>query len=605
MMMRTRSAVLLATSGLVLAAATLAGAQGLPPVPVPAANPVTEAKRVLGKILFWDEQLSSDSTVACGTCHVPSSGGADPRAAVHPGPDATLGTADDIRGSFGVVHRDANGEPVDDPLFGFGPQVTGRAAPSFFASLHARDTFWDGRALRTFTDPLDPASVLIADGGGLESQAVGPILSSVEMAHDGRSWADVVARLESVRPLRLADDLPDDVARAIAAAPAYPALFAEAFGDDAITPARIAFAIATYERTLVPDQTPWDRFVAGDATAMTAAQQQGWNAFRGNGPQCNRCHVPPMFTNNDFLNVGLRPAGEDIGRQAVSGLAEDFGDMKVPGLRNVGLRRTLMHTGGIDGVADAIDFYLQARGHAFFTANQDAIPGNGNPLSSIRIAPGDRAAIADFLANALTDPRVAAEEFPFDRPRLGSEAPDGIVRCSDAVRDDCHGPVGSGRAPLAIVQRASGTQIRWTVTGLTGTSVADLGDPRVGDGAALCLYSGETGALTFEGRAPADGTCGDGACWRSLGGGTGMRYSASAATALDGLRRVNFKVATDGSAKLVAIASGAGVAASPFGAPSLPVELPLVVQLQSGSGACWSASYEAATANGEAAFAAR
>jgi hypothetical protein len=54
-------------------------AAGLPPVPVPAENPITEPKRVLGKILFWDEQLSSDGTVACGTCHRPSAGGADPR----------------------------------------------------------------------------------------------------------------------------------------------------------------------------------------------------------------------------------------------------------------------------------------------------------------------------------------------------------------------------------------------------------------------------------------------------------------------------------------------------------------------------------------------
>lgn len=602
-MKRIQLATLPVAATLLLAVAARAGAQGLPPVPVPPANPITEAKRVLGKILFWDEQLSSDGTVACGTCHVPSSGGADPRFARHPGADGLAGTADDVQGSFGVVHRDTLGEPVDDPVFGFGPQVTGRATPSFFASLYARDTFWDGRARSTFADSLEPSSVLIAAGGALESQAVGPILSSVEMAHDGRTWAQVVAKLESVRPLRLADNVPADVADAIAAAPDYPSLFAAAFGDDAVTPARIAFAIATYERTLVPDETPWDRFVAGDAGAMTASQQQGWNAFRGNGPQCNRCHVPPMFTNNDFLNLGLRPADEDVGRQTVSGLAEDFGDMKVPGLRNVGLRRTLMHTGGISGVPDAIDFYLQARGHVFFTEDQDTIPGNGNPLSSIRIGPGDRAAIIDFLSNALTDPRVAAEEFPFDRPRLASEAPAGIVRCTDSVRDDCKGPAVAGRAPLAIATRTTGTQIRWRVSGMTDTSVDDLGDPRVDDGAALCLYAGEAGALVFEGRAPADGVCGDGACWRSSAGGRGMRYAASAATALDGVRRVNFKGASDGSAKLVVLADGAGVAASPFGAPSLPADLPLVVQLQSGSGACWSVSYEAATANGAEALA--
>lgn len=589
--------VLTASAAAGLAAA--AEAQQLPPLPVPAANPVTEAKRVLGKILFWDEQLSSDDTVACGTCHVPASGGADPRVALHPGPDGVAGTADDVEGSFGVVRRDAGGNAIEDPVFGFDRQVTGRAAPSFFASLYARDTFWDGRASRTFSDPLDPSSVLIADGGALESQAVGPILSSVEMGHDSRTWEEVIAKLELVRPLRLADQVPPDAAAAIAAAGAYPSLFAAAFGDDAITPSRIAFAIATYERTLLPDETPWDRFIAGDTAAMTPGQQQGWAVFRGNGAQCNRCHVPPMFTNNDFLNLGLRPASEDSGRQAVSGQAEDFGDMKVPGLRNVGLRRTLMHTGGIDGVGDAIDFYLQARGHAFFTQNQDTIPGNGNPLSSIRIAPGDRAALVDFLSSALTDPRAAAEEFPFDRPRLGSEMPAGIVRCADSAKTTCSEPSVAGRSPLVI----SATSIKWKVTALAGTRVEDFGDPRSSDGAALCLYAGDSGALVFEGRAPADGTCGDGACWRSIGGGAGLRYAASAG-AVDGVRRVNFKAGADGTAKL-GVVVGAELGTSPFGAPALPMDLPLVVQIQSGSGACWSVGYDAAVSNGSAGLAAR
>ena len=82
---------------------------GVPPVPVPAENPITEPKRVLGKILFWDEQLSSDDSVACGTCHRPGAGGADPRAARHPGTDK--GTIDDVMGSPGIVSLDRDGKP--------------------------------------------------------------------------------------------------------------------------------------------------------------------------------------------------------------------------------------------------------------------------------------------------------------------------------------------------------------------------------------------------------------------------------------------------------------------------------------------------------------
>ena len=76
----------------VLAVACLASSAGvaraqLPPVPVPSENPITEEKRVLGKILFWEEQLSSTNTMACGTCHITGSASSDPRQGAHPGPD--------------------------------------------------------------------------------------------------------------------------------------------------------------------------------------------------------------------------------------------------------------------------------------------------------------------------------------------------------------------------------------------------------------------------------------------------------------------------------------------------------------------------------------
>src|SRR6186713_1953105 len=87
----------------------------VPPVPVPPENPITEPKRVLGKILFWDEQLSSDGSVACGTCHRPAFGGADPRAGRYPGVDK--GTIDDVRGSPGIVSLDRDGHPAADPVF--------------------------------------------------------------------------------------------------------------------------------------------------------------------------------------------------------------------------------------------------------------------------------------------------------------------------------------------------------------------------------------------------------------------------------------------------------------------------------------------------------
>ena len=139
----------------------------LPTVPAPPENPVTEEKRVLGKILFWDEQLSSDSTVACGSCHIPSAGGADPRQAVNPGPDDVFGTDDDVTGSLGIASLDENGQVVEDAIFGFDLQVTGRAAPGIFISMYSDQNFWDGHADSRFIDPQDGTTVLIQNGGGL------------------------------------------------------------------------------------------------------------------------------------------------------------------------------------------------------------------------------------------------------------------------------------------------------------------------------------------------------------------------------------------------------------------------------------------------------
>ena len=213
---------------------------------------------MLGKILFWDEQLSSDNTVACGSCHIPGAGGSDPRQAINPGPDAVFDTDDDVFASPGIVKLDENGLSIEDMVFGFEPQVTGRAAPGIFVSMYSEQNFWDGRASSQFIDPQDGATIIIQAGGALESQAVAPILSSVEMAHQNRSWDQVIRKLEDAPPLRFASDLPPDMIAAIDQNPTYPALFANAFGDDDITAARIGMAIASHERTLVPDQSPWD-----------------------------------------------------------------------------------------------------------------------------------------------------------------------------------------------------------------------------------------------------------------------------------------------------------------------------------------------------------
>lgn len=385
----------------------------LPPIPFPAENTLTEEKRVLGKILFWDEQLSTDNTMACGTCHIPSFNGMDPRRGRNPGPDGFLNTPDDKLGSPGVISADANDEYAPLAPFGLRRQITPRTAPTNFMSMYAPELFWDGRAGGEFRDPLT-GEVLIASGGALENQAIGPVLSDVEMAHADRDWVAVSSKLSAVRPLALATALPPDMAEAIESHPTYPQLFEAAFGTGAVTPARIAFAIATYQRTLFPDQTPWDGWMRGDFFALTPAQRAGMEVLEASF--CAPCHMPPMWTDQTFRNIGLRPVAEDRGRQDVTGLASDRGKFKVPTLRNVGLNDRFMHNGQFETINDVFDFYARRNGHVSFADNRDSLVGG-----AIAFNAQDQARIIDFIVNGLTDPRVAAEAFPFDRPTLHSE----------------------------------------------------------------------------------------------------------------------------------------------------------------------------------------
>ena len=365
--MNVKTTMMSGTSGVIGAAAVLLMVSGamaqLGPVPVPPANQITEAKRVLGKALFWDEQLSSDNTMACGTCHT-TRGGADLRAQRTAGFDGVLNTPDDIFGSPGVVLADSSNNFKPDAVFAFGKQATTRTSMTFLMAAYAPQTFWDGRGSGQFIDPVTGQQV-IANGGALESQAAGPPLSDVEMAHESRNWAQITAKLVDARPLAAATVIPADVSAVLTSTTKYPALFAAAFGDPNITARRIAMAIATYERTTIPNDTPWDRFVAGQQNALTQGQVAGMGTFNAN---CAVCHSSNngQFTGNGFRNIGLRPPAEDLGRQLVTGNPNDRGRFKVPSLRNVGLRTRLMHNGqfvsvpGTTAIQAAVRFYARA-----------------------------------------------------------------------------------------------------------------------------------------------------------------------------------------------------------------------------------------------------
>ncbi len=381
----------------------------LGPMPEPAENPLTPEKAVLGKLLFWEEQLSSNDGVACGTCHKPFAGGSDARVGLplsaHPGVDGMFGTEDDVIGSIGVIARDETCAEFDDGIFFPERQVTNRRTPSFIGIGYGDSSFWDGRATDEFIDP-ETGDIAIATGGSLESQAIGPILSTVEMACNDRTWDDVRTKLESVTPMALATDIPLDMLDALAVDPTYPDLFEAAFGTPDITAARIGFAIASYERTLVPDRTPFDLFLLGDPSALTADQELGMDLFE---LHCaGVCHSGAELSDNDFHHIGVRPADEDIGREEVTGNPADRGKMKTPPLRNVALRAPFFHNGGKETIQDVLIFYNT--GGDFPTTDPDMI--------ELGISNSELLLIEDFLINGLTDNRLINEFAPFDRPTL-------------------------------------------------------------------------------------------------------------------------------------------------------------------------------------------
>jgi cytochrome c peroxidase len=406
--------------------AVVARAQALPPPWVPPQNPQTPAKVVLGKILFWDEQLSSDDSVACGTCHLPELGGTDGRIAdgVHPGADGLFGTADDVHGSAGVVRQLANGDFAHAGAFGVQRQATGRASATPLGAAYHVELFWDGRAGQAFTDP-ETSTLLIPFGAALENQALGPILNPVEMGHEGRTWSDVRTKLSTAVPLRLARNLTPDLQAALQQSPSYPALFAAAFGSPSITAARIAMAIASYERTLVPDRTPWDRYVAGESNAMNATEKAGWLVFQNQG-RCIACHWAPLFADDLYHNLGLRWAAEDIGRGAFSTAPDEHAAFKTPTLRNAGLRPRLFHNGQsvplgdpaqLTDPASVLNVYLQGGG--IDATNLDPFL---LPLAQLGVTAAEVQLALDFVQTALTDPRARYRQPPFDHPDLRSIA---------------------------------------------------------------------------------------------------------------------------------------------------------------------------------------
>lgn len=421
--------------------------------------------------------------------------------------DDVVGSQGVVRGSFiaiGVASPDTCA-PEDDVFFGSHRQVTGRSAPTFFGAIFNFESFWDGRADHIFNgeDSLGEAGsgTRWMENGSLASQAVGPANNEVEMACLGRLFDDLGAKILDRVPLtHQVIHRTDSLLGPIASWPrtgtrcggtpcTYRGLVAEAFGSEIAANAEAQFAsiwgqaIQAYASKTIPDQAPIDAFLSGDASALTSSQELGLRIFRGElhpatGALCMNCHHGPMLTDatvrfrqeagpihfdggdTGFHNLGVDPTSADIGRGAFSesGSPMDDGAFKTPTLRNVGLTAPYFHDGSATTLGEVIDFY--DRGGNFQNPQKaSVIPPVANRPGQLGFTAEQRAALADFLGNALTDCRVEAEMAPFDHPSLvvpnGPSLPavgaqgNGCLRCTPAGRVElgraCRSPRMGGR----------------------------------------------------------------------------------------------------------------------------------------------------------------
>jgi cytochrome c peroxidase len=312
---------------------------GFPAMNQRAMNPSTPERVELGRLLFFDPILSGDNTQSCATCHHPDLGFSDGR-------PLSMG-----RGGVGTGPTRRGGG------------ATKRHSPTLWNSAYNFRLFWDGRA---------------AD---LEEQARSPITSEVEM-----------------------DQKPEELEAELKAIDEYVRLFDQAFdgqGGSGVTFENVTRAIAAFERTLVSQNSAFDRYAAGDATALSTEQRRGLTLFRSLKTRCFECHGFPTFANPDFKVVGVPAvAGHepDAGRAEVTGGEPYRNAFKVPTLRNVARTAPYMHNGRFETLEEVIDFYAAGGGIGAGLT----LPNLDDKIRAFSLSQEERRDLVRFL-EALTD----------------------------------------------------------------------------------------------------------------------------------------------------------------------------------------------------------
>ncbi|HWV54531.1 cytochrome-c peroxidase [Pseudorhodoplanes sp.] len=202
-------------------------------------------------------------------------------------------------------------------------RLTERRVQTLLGIGHARPPFdWDGRHAT------------------LEAQAVSSIgtgsMSMFATPHEMRV-DDIVARL------RRSDS--------------YAAAFARAMPGQPINLDNVVIALAAFERTIEPGDAPFDRWIAGDETAIPDAAKRGFVVFNKQG-NCVGCHRGWRFTDDQFHDIGISNKDPGRGRERKDDPFAQFA-FKTPTLRSVALRPPYMHDGSLKTLRDVVDHYVK------------------------------------------------------------------------------------------------------------------------------------------------------------------------------------------------------------------------------------------------------
>jgi cytochrome c peroxidase len=152
-----------------------------------------------------------------------------------------------------------------------------------------------------------------------------------------------------------------EIADRVNALKGYRDQFQKVFGGEA-TPENMMQAISAYERTIITGDTPWDKWKAGDDSALEGAIGRGWQVFQD--AKCTNCHDGALFTDQQYHNVGIgmdKPE-PDVGRFKVTNKPEDTGAFKTPTLRDIAKSGPYFHDGSVATLEEAVDFMLGGGG---------------------------------------------------------------------------------------------------------------------------------------------------------------------------------------------------------------------------------------------------